>query len=1644
MELSDICFVDVEADRRGRPLCIGAVRGERELRLDLAGMAPRRAGASLRDFAAGAPLGGHNLVRFDLPLLGAAGFVPGARPLLDTLALAMLADPGQSSHALDKSAGTTPGQIPDPVAHARRAREVAAGAVGRLAGLEPELAGFYEDLCRRAGHGGLALVLGRARGPAVPLPERLLGRLCRVHLEQVLASVDAREPEQSLALAVAVRFVETHAERGRLAAPAGPAPCALPRFTEFLTRLLGPLCADPHCPHRRSCEVHRPFAAEILQRYFELESFRPHQESIVMAVLGDRRPLAVMPTGSGKSLCFQLPAVHGAERLCGLTVVISPLQALMADQVRALSARYPPSCFINSTLLMEERRQNLAGLRSGRYHVLYVGPEQLRNPSMARLLRNRPPFLWVIDEAHCISQWGHSFRTDYTYLPRAIAAIHERSRRPLVALFTATATADVQRDIAEQMRRGLGIEIEPMDFGAQRDNLGYEVIACAGAQHKRGELLALIAANPAGTRLVYCATVREARAVADMLREHEVPCALYHGRLPPGEKKEQLERFLTGRVRTVVATSAFGMGIDKPDIRLVVHYELPGSLEDYVQETGRAGRDGQPSRCVLLFCEEDLDTQFYLKSASRVTAREVRLVFEALRQRARALRRRAGEDGRVDLWLSAEELFVEESLDERLDWSRDRLHHKLRLVLYHLEADGVLERLENRTRAFGIYPTKASLAEAQAGLGPRASPATGRVLAYLYDRDRPRQVSVLDVAEQAGVGPAEAFREIQALTALGLIGQELSFDVVLASGVPRSSRELAEGHFAVAETLLEIGSELDQEPVLQLYAAAAEVGRRLGRRLPPHELLHLLRAFRRQGLLRLDKHGPGRYRVRFEPDFLQAREQLRRSRRIAAAVLSLAEAELAGRQGRDLGWALDVGRFAAAGGSGERFSPEQVVEACLLLHHLDAWHLSDPPVLLEMAMKVRFDPKARTGQLDRRRPERQYGLQIALVHMLREYAVLPPERRPAYLGDYFALGRAELVRRYFAGRKRALLRPVSRASEERLLAGLTAEQRAAVTAEDAAVLVVAGPGSGKTHSVVRRVAHMVRARQIPAEQILVLAFNRAAVADVRRRLAEALGRRARYVEVRSFHSLALRLTGAELSPGPGDAGRQLDETVLDAARLLAGEAEGGIPAELLRQRVLGPIRHVLVDEYQDLDPSQHQLLAALVGLGRSRAGAPRTERSLYVVGDDDQAIYGFRQASVEFLRRFEHEFGARRICLRDSFRSNARIVQVAARFVASAPDRLKARPEEQIRPAPGAPAGDERSVRRILYADEREMAGHAAYAAARSLEAGQGSLAVLARRWSDLDAVRWLLERQGIGFAIHHGGFHRPLYARYPASRIIQELCAQDGMLAGPAVAELGARIEQAGRSEDEPPLGELLALGAEIDEERAYAPDSDEPESLAPMTLRQLGQALLAGAREASTRNGSAAGAARVDLCTFHGAKGGELDKVIVLAARRGDAEERRAFYVAMTRARSELILATLGSSEELAAEVEAPLVDLRGVAGRIPTAAAGYLDCEPADVRAAAVAGQRSQQRLAALREGDPLELDESGPTLRYVSEGVLVAELTSGGAQRLARLRARVPGEVSARVHELCELGGRGADGRAIRGPLCMLPSVRVGEG
>ena len=342
-----------------------------------------------------------------------------------------------------------------------------------------------------------------------------------------------------------------------------------------------------------------PTAQEILKQYFGYDSFRPGQDELVQAILSGRDTLGIMPTGAGKSICYQVPALA----LPGLTLVVSPLISLMKDQVGALNEAGVPAACINSAMSFEEMRDALYFAGRGQYKLLYVAPERLTAPFFLDFARRVPISMVTVDEAHCISQWGQDFRPSYLKILDFLAALPQR---PLVSAFTATATAEVRDDII----RALGLE-EPfvITTGFDRPNLYFAV---EKPSSKPSALLAHLLRRRDKSGIVYCSTRKTVEEVCDMLLSRGLPATRYHAGLDPEERLANQDDFLYDRKTIMVATNAFGMGIDKSNVSFVIHYNMPKNMESYYQEAGRAGRDGEAADCILLYNGQDVRTAEFL------------------------------------------------------------------------------------------------------------------------------------------------------------------------------------------------------------------------------------------------------------------------------------------------------------------------------------------------------------------------------------------------------------------------------------------------------------------------------------------------------------------------------------------------------------------------------------------------------------------------------------------------------------------------------------------------------------------------------------------------------------------------------------------------------------------------------------------------------------------------------------------------------------------------------------------------------------------------------------------------------------------------------------------------------------------------
>jgi ATP-dependent DNA helicase RecQ len=356
---------------------------------------------------------------------------------------------------------------------------------------------------------------------------------------------------------------------------------------------------------------------ELLHGRFGHHDFRPGQAAIIAALSQGCNVLAVMPTGSGKSLCYQLPALLNE----GCTVVISPLIALMKDQVDSLHEQGIAATFVNSSLSIQEQQKRLRACQAGAYDLLYIAPERFRNARFLQIIAQTRVSLFAVDEAHCISEWGHDFRPDYLRLRQAI----DHLNHPQVLALTATATVEVQQDIIEQLGCS---EMQRFVTGFDRPNLTYRVVTLNAPTAKLRAIGDILEGQGEGSTIIYAATRRAVEEIAEFLDARGVDVLLYHAGLPDAVRRRMQETFMGRQRGLIVATNAFGMGVDKPDVRCVIHFNLPRSMEAYYQEAGRAGRDGLPAQCVLLFGYGDVRIQEFLLEQSYPPRELIEEVYE--------------------------------------------------------------------------------------------------------------------------------------------------------------------------------------------------------------------------------------------------------------------------------------------------------------------------------------------------------------------------------------------------------------------------------------------------------------------------------------------------------------------------------------------------------------------------------------------------------------------------------------------------------------------------------------------------------------------------------------------------------------------------------------------------------------------------------------------------------------------------------------------------------------------------------------------------------------------------------------------------------------------------------------------------------
>ena len=1512
--------------------------------------------AELDDLADGARFVlGHNLIEFDLPHLRAAS--PGLRllqiPEVDTLWLNPLAFPRNPYHRLVKhyqDGQLTRERRNDPKLDAEIALRVFGDQQKQLLETPSHLMVAWHWLTTADGSPGFDLFFRTLRGSPRPdyaqargaIRTCLDGLACEVQARRLIA--DATEHGWPLAYALAWLSVAG----GNSVMP----PWVRHQFPEagqLVRRLRDEACADQGCAW---CQD-RHNASRELKRFFGFDDFRQEptdgdgrslQQLIVEAAMQGRDALAILPTGTGKSLCYQIPALSRYDKTGALTVVISPLVALMADQVAGLQRLRITSCVtVNGLLSMPERAEALERVRLGDAAILLISPEQLRSMPMRRALQQREIGAWVLDEAHCLSKWGHDFRPDYRYVGRFIREQADRSPVPPVLCLTATAKPDVTTEIVDYFRKRLGVEMTVFDGGSRRTNLEFVVAETSGPK-KLPDIHQMLTSHlppeADGGAIVYCATRRRTEEVAAFLAELEIECDRFHAGLQPEEKKNIQQSFINGDLRVIAATNAFGMGIDKPDVRLVIHADVPSSLENYLQEAGRAGRDQQQAHCVLLYDRDDVERQFGMSALSRLTRREIHGVLRSLRNLNRRDRCRG-----VVVASPGEILVADEDKDVRRDSTTDDT--RVRTAVAWLEEAQLLSRNENHVRVFPSSLRVSSLDEVRRRLedkpiddGYRRSLES--IAETLINANPVEGISTDMLMVASGLSSGGVRGALYDLERFGIASNDTELTAFVHVGVrnPSHSRlsEANELERQLIEWMQEAAPDLapgDSAP-LNLRVASQQLKNAGHPRVRPEHVTRTIQGIARDGRgddggggssLTLRKHDADSLLVTLRREWSSLAGIAERRRNGASRLLDhLLAQNPPGKRGSDLLVRTTLGKLThtiesdltLASRNGDERKLRRLMERSLLwLHEQEVVRLNRGLTVFRPAMTIVLDPDPRGfKQSDYKSLALHYDATVRQIHVMAEFA----QRGLANVADalqlsidYFTLGEDEFLKRWLPDQRQELGRQTTPESWKKIVESLNNPKQRALVADDREstnVLVLAGPGSGKTRVLVHRIAYLIRARREDPRGILALAYNRHAAVEIRRRLRDLIGDDARGVMVFTCHALAMRLVGASFSSQADratetDLTARLRETLREATALLRGEGLEPDEAEESRARLLSGFRWILVDEYQDIDGDAYNLISALAGRTLTEEDA---RLSLFAVGDDDQNIYSFNGSSVEFIRRFEKDYNAKPAYLTDNYRSTGHIIAAANAVIDPAGDRMKAdHPIRINRERAKDPAGGvwaERDpvahgkVQVLRTADDSAIAqAQTAVAELQRLSSldphwDWSRCAVIAREWTYLEPVRTVCEREGIPVQMANEDNVSLWHLRETQALVNWVRQRGPSMLHS---ADLQDWLDR------QPPNPWTEMLRQAVEEHSRETATADVP---AASFIEWLAE----WARDARRRQSG------LLLLTAHRAKGLEFDHVVVLDGgwdRVGRGEDsdapRRLYYVAMTRARQTLALARL-----------------------------------------------------------------------------------------------------------------------------------------
>ena len=1257
MMTNKIVFIDTEVTIKEKKVCdIGAIK-DRNVVFHSASI------SQFYHFIADAKfICGHNIIHHDLKYLPFAKEKNLKAKAIDTLYLSPLLFPKRPYHSLLKDDKLQTEELNNPVNDCKKAQQLFYDEVTAFLLLPWKIQQIFYSLLYKSEEFSAFFHYVKVS----PYFSNVVGLIRKEFEGKICANVDLSslilDFPRELAYALSLIRVNDYYSI--------TPPWLLHQFpkVEIVMKILRNTPCTKGCKYCRSMlNIHKELKQIFGYDKFRVYNGEPLQEKAVKASVEGKSLLAVFPTGGGKSITFQLPALMAGKAIHGLTIVISPLQSLMKDQVDNLNRiGITEAVTINGLLDPIERANAIERVKNGSATMLYISPEQLRSKTIEKLLLSRNIARFVIDEAHCFSAWGQDFRVDYLYIGDFICELQAKKleKKPIpVSCFTATAKQKVISDICDYFKAKLGITLEIYASSAVRENLQYKVIYKETDEEKYNELRNLIAEKNCPT-IIYVARTKRTEELADKLTRDGFFAKAFHGKMDANDKILNQEEFIQNKVKIMVATSAFGMGVDKKDIKLVIHYDISDSLENYVQEAGRAGRDpAMQAECYVLYNDSDLDKHFFLLNQTKLSMGEIQQVWKAIKDLTRF---------RNKVCCSPLEIARQAGWDD----SVKDIETRVKTAVLALENAGYVQRGKNVPHVYatsilaknmeeaGLRIEKSTLfSEEQRVKAKRIikSLISRRSIATAGNDDAESRIDYL--ADTLGMTKEEVINSVNLMRQEGLLAdtQDMSAYMLVHDNENKSLfflERFAKLEYFLLTQLTDDGFRMNLKEINEIAHTKQITFSNV------KNLRILLYYLTIKNYVKKAEDGTNWFpTMEIEKLIEKHLDRIEICKFILKSLYSKVVRSINSEQ------KLIPVQFSVVGllqewketlkidvTHTESVSLKDVEDALLYLSKIGALKLEGGFLVLYNGMEINrliADNRIKYKVDDYRFLDEFYKQKIRQIHIVGEYANLMVQDYQAalqFVQDYFQMDFKKFITKYFKGeRVKDIDRNITPEKYHQLFGELSKKQLQIVNdAESKYIVVAAGPGSGKTRVLVHKLASLLLLEDIKHEQLLMLTFSRAAATEFKKRLIALIGTAAQFVEIKTFHSYCFDLLGRI---GNLDDAKNVVETAVKMIE--KGEVEQG----KITKRVL------VIDEAQDMSESDFQLVRALMKVNE--------DMRVIAVGDDDQNIYEFRESDSKYLRSLIEEYGAVKYEMTENYRSKKTIVELGNQFASTITERMK-------------------------------------------------------------------------------------------------------------------------------------------------------------------------------------------------------------------------------------------------------------------------------------------------------------------------------------------------------------------------------------